>query len=255
MLKNFLSIFSLLLLINWFVPSAHLYAAANAVTPEFPFYLEIEEDNIDSFPVNGHTEGTETLEAPFWVENGRVFFHQDLPDAISRGEQKQNFNLFIAPAKFDEKNIKLLVKHDIHFEGKGRNTETTRYYMFDAWPAVIPFEPVNIDRTEVNIDLEENEVKLLNIRLTEESLTVDFDEMTGKLRAKYGAVVSDLPKDRAWEISEKSQKISVSRQMTARHQIKDPAAAGVPESTRHQFGEVEFKTKLTLKNLGACPIA
>ncbi|MBI4398419.1 MAG: hypothetical protein HY586_04785 [Candidatus Omnitrophica bacterium] len=246
-----LLILNIFLLFNFVIPVAPGQAAANTAFAGLPFYLEIEEENIDSFPVSGHTEGAETLEEPFWIEAGRIFFHPELAQAVAQGKEKQNFNLLIAPQPFEEKNIKLLVKHDIHFEGNGRNMEITHYYIFDTWPAVIPFEPMNVGRAQVNIDLEENEGKLLNIRLTEENLSISFDEMTGKLRCTYGSIESDLPKDRAWQISEKSQKISISRQFTTRHNLKNPVEGAVPETTRHEFGEVEFKTKLTLKNLGS----
>ena len=250
---KFLSLLIAFSIFSFGVPSVQHEAMAGQVVS--PFYLEIEEDNIDSFPINGHIEGSETLDAPFWLENGKLFFDANLAQAIDSGEAKQNYNLIIAPAKFDEKSVKLVVKHMIHYEGKGRNTEATHYYMFDAWPAVIPFEPMNVDRADIN--LEENEGKLLNIRLTEESLLVDFDQLRGELRCKYGKIVSDLPKDRAWQISEKSKKISVSREVNVPgKQMKDPKGEGnIPESTRHEFGEVEFKTKLTLKNLGSFTLA
>ncbi|MBI4970408.1 MAG: hypothetical protein HZC17_01005 [Candidatus Omnitrophica bacterium] len=251
--KKIFSVFAVVSIVSLGFPLTTLRAeAAKAVTP---FYLEIYEDNVDSFPVEGNTEGMETLDPPFWIENGKVFFDQGLGQAIASGEAKQNYNLLIAPAQFNEGSVKLLVKHLIHYEGKGRNMDITHYYLFDSWPAVITFAPMNVDREKINIDLEENEGKLLNIRLTEETLAVDFDNLTGKLRCKYGQLVTEIPKDRAWQISEKSQKISVSREMTTKHQIKDPKGAGVPETTRHEFGEVEFKTKLTLKNLGNIVLA
>lgn len=250
---KFFSLFIAFSILSFGVPSMQHQAMAGQAAS--PYYLEIHEDNIDSFPVDGHIEGSETLDPPFWVENGKIFFDANLAQAINNGEAKQNYNLLIAPAKFDEKSVKLLVKHLIHYEGKGRNTETAHYYMFDAWPAVIPFEPMNVDRADINLD--ENEGKLLNIRLTEESLLVDFDQLRGELRCKYGKIVSELPKDRAWEISEKSKKISVSREVTVpKQQMKDPKGeGGAPETTRHEFGEVEFKTKLTLKNLGSFTVA
>jgi len=251
--KRFLVLANLFLLAFFGLPFNP--AQANQPAVQIPIYLEIHEDNIDSFPFHGHTEGQETLNPPFWIENGKAMFDPELADIIARNEAKENYNLLIAPEKFDQKSIKLLVKHEIRFEGKGRVSESSRYYMFDRWPAQILFEPMNIDRSEISIALDENEGKLLNIRLTEDMLLIDLDQLTGKLRCKYGSIVSDLPQNRPWAISEKSQKISVSRQVTSRNQMKNSGGANLPEASKREFGEVEFRTKLTLKNLGPISLA
>lgn len=252
--KKFVVLFNLVLILFVGLPFHSLRAAEPA--QQVPIYLVIHEDNIDSFPVPGHTEGQETLNPPFWMKNGKVMFDPGLADSIAKNEAKENYNLLIAPAQFDLKSIKLIVKHEIRYEGKGRVSESNRYYMFDQWPAQIPFEPTNIDKTEVNINLDENEGKLMNIRLTEPVLIVDLDQFTGKLRAKYGSIVSDLPKGRAWQISNMSQKISISRQVITNHRGKNADENSLsPETSKREFGEVEFKTKLTLKNLGPIVLA
>ncbi len=246
------AIFSFLLLTFHFPVC---YAETSSNQSSFPLYLEIHEDNTDNFPVAAYTEGKETLDPPFWVENGKIVYDPTLPQAIDEGKGKERFSVVIAPEKFDLNAIKLLVKHDIHYEGSSRNTDSTRYYIFNEFPATVPFDPVNINRSEINIGLEENASKLLNIRLTESSITFLYDDFSGSLRCQYGSIKSDLPKDRAWDISEKSQKISVSREISSKQYYKDPKGKGNPETTKHEFGEVEFKTKLTLKNLGSFPFA
>ena len=235
-----------------FLLSASHFAHAAETKNPFPLFLEIHEENIDSFPVQGQAEGAESPRPPFWIENGKVVFDVGLAESIRDGEARSSYDLLIAPANFDPKTVKLLVQHEIHFEGKGRDSEIVRFYIFDQLPAVITFEPVNIEKSSIQIDLDENESKLLNIRLTENALKISYDDWSGSLRCEYGALKSVIPTDQLWQISEKSQKISVTRQMVTSHSGKDSALA---ETTQKNFGEVEFKTKLALKNLGTFPPA
>lgn len=219
-----------------------------------PIYLEIREENVDNFPSPAYVEGTETLTPPFWVEDGKLVFDVALEGSIAQGVDKQNYNLLIAPANFDPNSAKLLVKHQITYDGKGRNTEMTRYYIFDSFPAQIPFEPVNVEESEVTLGLSENAGKLLNVRLTEDALILLFEESSGKLRCQYGKVSSDLPKDRALELSEKSRKISISKEVV-NTTSKDTQSERQDQTQTRNFGEVEFKTKLILTNRGSYPLS
>ena len=159
---------------------------------------------------------------------------------------KKGYDYFQKSDEQDFLEAKLIVSHEILYDGKMRSASKRKYTIFYEMPASVTFQKSFHDKILLNGRNSSSEI--FDQRILPEK--IEFHEKDASLRVVVGSTRSHLYVGREREIFEGEKKASVV------HQGLAPVPLGgevKPEDIRlmeKDFGEKTFQTKLHLKFFG-----
>lgn len=211
------------------------------------FFLELTEENKDTFPELLALFSAKPLAEPFWYRDGKIEMDPGLAQAVSKGEARERYGLREHPSRLDLSKPLLFVEHQINFLGVGREWGTSRYFIFEKLPAAIPLEPYPETSKEVRLPLLNSLDKLAQVRLVGGSFEISKSpsgapEDTG-LQIHYQDKIQSLKPGGELLVGEETKTLRVLQEYTA----PVPLGPVKPDQIRTETedrGEIHFSTTL-----------
>lgn len=150
----------------------------------FVFYLEILEENKDTFPAELFNSSRLLSEDTLSYREGTIELNPGIPEAIAKGEAEPRFRLIQFPKPFELSKVVLCVRHKVSFTGRGRDAVENFYYLIEGLPAKIALRPYEGVSGEVVLDFLNPMEGLLGLRFPEKDL-----EIAGETQSDPGKVL------------------------------------------------------------------
>ncbi len=214
------------------------------------FFLELTEENKDTFPELLALFSAKPLAEPFWYRDGKIEMDPGLAQSISKGEARERYGLREHPSRLDLSKPLLFVEHQINFLGVGREWGTSRYSIFEKYPAAVSLDPYEDDSKEIRLPLLNSLEALGKIRSVGPTLEI----LEGPQGASDSAEFKIQYQDRSYDLmpggelplGTQTRAIRVLQEYTA----PVPLGPVKPEEIRTEtqdWGEVDFSTTLRLR--------
>lgn len=211
------------------------------------FYVELAEENKDTFPELLALFSGKPLPEPFWYRDEKIEVDPGLAEAISKGEARERYGLREHPARLDLSKPLLFVEHEIHFSGVGREWGTSRYAIFEKFPASISLDPYEDNSKEIRLPLLNSLEALGKLRLLAPALEIrKGPQDTAEFQIQYQGRSYGLKPGEEVSLGEASGTYRVLQEFTA----PVPLGPVKPDQIRTEtqdWGEVNFSTTLRLR--------
>lgn len=214
------------------------------------FYVQLIEENQDTFPELLALFSARALPEPFAYRDGKIVVDSGVAEAISKGEARERYGLWEHPPRLDLSKPLLFVEHEIKFLGVGREWGTSRYAIFEKFPAAVSLDPYEDDSKEIRLPLINSLEVLGKIRSVGPALEilkgpqgmVDGTEF----QIRYQGRSYELKPGGELSLGTETRAIRVLQEFTA----PVPLGPVKPEEIRTEtqdWGEVTFSTSLRLR--------
>ena len=225
--------------------------------------LEILEQNTDTFPEPFSLGDDEAVDAPFMRIGDRVELARDVADATDP-EVLEQHALVLNDPKVPLAKCRVLVAHQIAYNGTGRQGTRWRYYAFAKLPASIalPGTPKgdrfehDPGRSRVPFTVGIADVRVLGDEAG--TLTIEPTDEAGKVRVRVGEDVKDLSAGKTQVLLTRQKTIHVVEKPLARDAVTwdGPGADKLPAVLRpgRDHGRITFKTELTITYVEAASV-
>ena len=196
--------------------------------------LELIEENVDDFDSTLFRIRRRPEVMPFLFRNHTLQINDEILEysegEISLLQDLSNCHIHV----IDMDGIMVYLKHIIRFNGNGRKYDFNEYYIFNQFPQVISL-PLS-EAPSTFYTLETSMLKVLEIRLSHGDIRITEVSDKGDITVEYNGAVMTIGSGQVHPLGERQETIRVIN--------------GSPLSTRIDYGEREFSTKLTLRNHG-----
>lgn len=214
------------------------------------FYLELTEENKDTFPELLALFSARALPEPFAYRDGKIEVDSGLSEAISKGKAHERYGLSEHPRRLDLSKPLLFVKHDINFLGMGREWGTSRYGIFEKYPAVVSLDPYEDDSKEIRLPLLNSlEVlgKVRSVGPTLEILKVAPETVGGaQFQVQYRGRSYDLEPEGELPLGTETRALRVLQEFTSPVPLGPVRPKEIRTETQ-DWGEVNFSTTLRVR--------
>lgn len=214
------------------------------------YYLELREENKDTFPGFLALFSAEPLAEPFWYHEGKIGIDPGLAEAISKREASERYGLLEHPPRLNLSKPLLFVRQDIVFSGVGRDWGTSRFAIFEKFPARVSLDPYPEESQEIRLPLLNALERLGKVRLLGPTLEIEKGPKEGetpaKLQVQYQERSYELKPGEELPLGEMSKRFRVLQAFTARI----PLGAVQPDKTKTEtqdWGEINFSTTLGVR--------
>ena len=159
---------------------------------------------------------------------------------------KKGYDYFQNLDEQDFLEAKLIVSHEILYDGKMRNTSKRKYYVFYEMPASVTFQ--KSFHNKILLSGRTSSSQIFDQRVLPEK--IEFHEQGSSLRIVVGATQTPVYAGREKVIFEGEKRASVLHQGLAPIPLGGEVKPEDIRLTEKDFGEKTFQTKLHLKFLG-----
>lgn len=206
----------------------------NNENKENVIYLELIEENVDTFESILFMISRRPGLYPFWLKKDTLFIDEE---ALGLTEEEAEAQGYILKLKVDVNETdkqKVYLQYIVRFNGQGRNHDWSEYYLFNQFPQIISLP--SYEGSSPFYTLKESIINVLKIRLNEGDLKILDVSSDDSVSIEYKGEIFKVPGGQEIKLGKKTQTIQV--------------IDGSPSSTKLDYGDIQFTTELKLINYG-----